>query len=66
MFDIYRHSKRQDLRLTTRLGSGLPHQASKSIWQPAGRVIAISQMEADEIQRSGYSIKRRHLPKDKY
>jgi len=64
MYDAYRHLTRPELRLLVRRGAELPPKASKASWRSVGRELKISQIEANEIERNGFSISRPrgHLP----
>jgi hypothetical protein len=57
-YDIYRSSKRPELRLVVRRGTDLPQQITKNVWQLTGQETSISPIEAAEIQRTGFAISR--------
>jgi hypothetical protein len=58
MYDIYRHTRRSEFRLTVPQGSGLPKRALKGNWRLIANRKIVPKIVSDEIARTGFSVTR--------
>jgi hypothetical protein len=62
MYDVYRHIRRSEFRLTVPKGKGLPGAASETDWHLIANRKIVPKLVSDEIARAGFSVTRPKSP----